>query len=205
MAQLVRSVYLCLVITALGTAVIRAGDLIDDPSRVPLEKKMPYETGERLRILADFNLDGLGDMALSDDLSMGGQGGIGFHLYVRDSSGKYFDAGEFGGKAGSIAIENNWKCPRIWSYWRMGSSGILGYREVTDTGLTRSTSIEIYTGDGGSKIGNAILKAVRGNSDAPIRLQRSKTFGDTVTWIDEKGADLETPRTLEIRGIKNKK
>ncbi len=160
-------------------------NLIDDPSQIPL-KKEPYTSGERLRILGDFNFDGLEDMALSDDISTYGTGGIGFTVYLKDSNTQFYKVGRIGGSPHTIAIERHYKYPRIWTYWHMSAaSGILSYCEITDTGLSVPYGIDVYPGDGGTKIGNGILKAVTTNSDAILHIQKSKTVDNIIQWVDE--------------------
>lgn len=149
-----------------------------DPSTTPIE-------GERYRMLADFNCDGLQDMALSDEISTYGTGGIGFTIYLRNSSGIYKKYDRIGTPLGIISIECNWQNPRIWSYWHLSAaSGIISYCEVTDSGLYNCGGMEIYPGDGGTVIGNSIMDAVFDNSDSEIKIQRSKTTDGAVEWVD---------------------
>lgn len=68
-----------------------------DPSMIPLEK-IPGEswtTGERYRLVADFNNDGIMDIALSFDTGMFGNGFGQFFLYLGTRDGRYREIGLF--------------------------------------------------------------------------------------------------------------
>ena len=170
--------------TLILQAYPRGSDLISDPSRVPIIKTDRL-SGERFRVLADFNMDGLTDMALSDDMSTFGTGGIGWKLYMADTSGMYRKYGTFFTKPRLISLERLGSKIRMWTYGHISAQeGILACCRLGDTTFTECRSMVIHPGDGGTEIGNEIMKAVFRNSDVPLRVQRSATENGEVKWID---------------------
>ncbi|MBN1211933.1 MAG: hypothetical protein JXA92_05090 [candidate division Zixibacteria bacterium] len=154
-----------------------------DPSARPLLRK-DSTIGERFRVLGDLNCDGREDMVLSDDIADFAQMGIKLFLYLQDTAGNYILYDSIFAKPGSLAVENYWKGPRLWTYVRKNAqSGILSCSEISDSGLTDWHSMVIYPGDGGTDIGNGILKAVFDNSDSRLEIQKSQTEGDRVNWL----------------------
>jgi hypothetical protein len=73
---------------------------------------------------------------------------------------------------------------RIWVYLKSsGSAGRLGYYRVGPSSIAKSEFLEIYPGDGGSPLGNALYQAVLQRSPIPYRLERSHTDPQgRVTW-----------------------
>lgn len=154
---------------------------IEDPSSQPLSKE--DGRGERFRLLADFNADGIQDIALSDDLSEWGKAGIDFTLYISDGNGKFCNHGRFFAHIKAVSLEKYGSVVRIWTYHRNGPSGLIGYNEVQKKKLSEFHSIEIHPGDG-REISNGIYNAVFPNSDLPIRVEESVTTGTKVVWLD---------------------
>lgn len=156
---------------------------IADPSQEPLQK-FDRRSGERVRILADFNGNGIIDMALSCDRSLFGNAGGVFTLYVGNDTGRYRKHGEFFAHPNALAIEKVREKVRLWTYLRGGGwIGQIGYHEVNENGLSGFQSITIHPGDGGSKIGNAISQSVFSNSDIPIIVEHSRTRDGVVEWF----------------------
>ena len=160
---------------------------IDDPSANPLRKAEgeTWRSSERYRILADFNGDGIEDLALSYDTSLFGNGGGHFSIYLRNAEGKYQEYDDFGAhpSANSIALEKWGKEIRLWTYLHGGGgTGSLGYYEVTEEGLSERRSIETHPGDSGTAMGNAIIKAVFENSYVNFTVQQSTTVDGKIEW-----------------------
>ena len=153
----------------LATTANGKPEWIDDPSHLPTGKydeNLPL----RVRLLADFNADGIQDLALSDVHSSLGVGGTNFILYLGNGKGKYRSHGNFVANLSCISLE---KTPdkniRLWTFRRLnGRMGYIGYNEVRDEGLSEYRSVIIHPGDGGTKLGNVIYEAVIKNSDLPI-------------------------------------
>lgn len=159
---------------------------INDPSAVPLsENKEEGRSGERYRILGDFNGDSIQDIALSYETNLFGNGGGEFTLYLGNGKGKYRALGTFWAHpyADSIAIEKWGKEIRLWTYSHGGGgTGGLGYYEITEKGLSDFRSIVIHPGDSGTAMGNAISAAVFGHSDIKFNAEKSTTINSQVEW-----------------------
>jgi hypothetical protein len=154
-----------------------------DPSDTPLPDN-GISNRERYRVLGDFNGDGLRDFALSQSLSLFGNGGGPFDVYLADSRGGFRRIGETSCFPSGMVVEEYWRFNRLWVFRKMGGSeGYLGYHEIRDSTMTEFRSIEVFPGDGGTRIGNAILDAVMANSDVRLEIQMSKTVGDSVIWL----------------------
>ncbi len=155
---------------------------IADPSVYPLQKET-LRSGERYRLLADFNGDGIQDMALSYDTNLFGNASGHFWLYIGDGKGKYREHGVFVGSPRAVSLEKFGAKVRIWLYLRGGAAiGVIGYYEVEKDKLSEYRSIEIHPQ--GTRMGNAIYEAVFENSDLPIRVERSVTKDGIVRWLD---------------------
>ncbi|MHC4099033.1 MAG: hypothetical protein ACYSWZ_10465 [Planctomycetota bacterium] len=146
-------------------------------------------SGERFRILADFNDDGIQDMALSFDISLFGNAGGLFTLYLGNAQGQYRKHGDFGAHPMAVSLEKIDTKVRLWTYERGGGwIGQIGYYEVLKDKLSEYHSITIHPGDSGTEMGNAIYEAVFKNSDLPITVERSVTKEGIVKWIDPNKA-----------------
>lgn len=179
-------------VITITSALQNAGDIewIDDPSATPIPK-YDWSSGERYRLLADFNADGVQDMALSYDTKMFGMAGGHFTLYVANHEGMYRKIGEFFAHTRAIALEKHFSrdsrpLVRLWTYHRLSSTeGSIGYRIVEDDRLSPGDQLVIHGGDGGTKMSNDIYKAVFENSDIPIVVERSETeVNGVVNWIE---------------------
>jgi hypothetical protein len=169
----------------------------------PSLKPYPDPTGkakysERYRILADLDGDGVDDMLLSGSPDEFGKMGGPWTVFL-SRKGDYKKIGEIWAHPMALAIEPDrariYKDPkmhrfaRIWVYLRAsGSDGSFGYYRVGRDSVDKLNSIEIYPGDGGTDLGNAIYKATFKDSPIPFMLQRSITGEDgKVTWAESKG------------------
>lgn len=155
----------------------------NDPSLIPLPK-IEVMSGERYRILGDFNCDGIEDMALSVDISLFGNAGGDFDIYLRKNKGDLRKYASIFLHYRAIAIEKIGEDVRLWAYRRSGGwVGDIGYYEVKAEGLSDYKSIMIYPGDSGTEMGNAIYGAVFKNSAKEFRVEKSETINGKVNWI----------------------
>lgn len=171
-----------------------------DPSMVPAPKG-EHLSGERIRLLADFDGDGRQDLALSDDMAMGTNAGIGYTLYLADEEGMpSIRAGLFEAHYKAIAVEQSVYAVRIWTYARAGGgAGSLGYVELKDKKLGPGKYLEIYPNEGGgSNIGKALYGAALGNSDVSIRVEKSRTVDGVVHWDPINREILRIDRMDEV-------
>ncbi len=161
-----------------------SGEWIEDPSAVPLLHD-DGQSAERYRILADINGDGIMDMALSCSISLFGNAGGHFTVYIQNEDGRFRRLGEFFGHPMALALERVGEKVRLWTYVRGGGwLGKIGYHEVTEEGLSGYHGVVIHPGDSGTKMGNAIYGAVMTNSDLPIMVERSQTADGKVEWTN---------------------
>ncbi len=169
-----------------------------DPSLKALEdptERVKY--AERYRILVDLDGDGANDMLLSCSPDEFGKAGGSWAVYLNRKN-IFVEVGEVFAHTMAISFEpdqariNNdpkiHRFARIWVYHRFsGSSGFLGYYEVGKESVEELGGIEIYPGDGGTALGNALYKATFDNSVIPFTLQYSKTDEDgKVSWNEIK-------------------
>lgn len=179
------------VLVALSGLVIVAAsagaESVPDPSTTPL----PDGSGlnrERYRVIADFDGDGHDDLAISQSLSLFGSGGGRFHIFLSEGQGGYVRIGETFCHARSMAVERRLTHGRLWVYRKAGAAeGSLGYHEIREWKMSEFRSIEVFPGDGGTRMGRAILEAVLDNSYSSMRIQRSTTTGRRVRWEDVPG------------------
>ncbi len=172
-----------LISTLLPLGAVGSG-WISDPSTTAIRKD-DLHCGERFRMLADFNADGIQDMALSSDIKHFGNAGGTFTLYIGNAKGEYREHSTFFAQIMAVSLETHGNETRLWIYSRGGGSvGRIGYRVVLKDRLSEYHSIEIHPGDSGTAMGNAIYKAVFQNSALPIKAERSVTKNGTVRWID---------------------
>lgn len=175
------SIIAILLLTAIA---VGGADWIKDPSLHPIVKD-DIRNGERVRLLADFNADGIQDMALSVDRSLFGNAGGPFTLYLGNGKGKYRKHGEFFAHPMAVSLEKIHNKVRLWTYYRGGGwTGQIGYYEILKDKLSEYHSITIHPGDGGTKMGNAIYESVMKNSDLPITVEWSETTNGNVEWSD---------------------
>jgi hypothetical protein len=152
---------------------------------------------ERLRILTDLDGDGVEDLLLSGDSASSGKMGRVWSVYLK-RKGEYAQVGEIWAHPKAIAIEQDQdrirsdpkarRHARIWVYLRgSGRNGSFGYYRVGDQGVDELKSVEIYPGDGGTELGNAIYEATFKRSPVPFKIQHSTTSATgEVSWADTK-------------------
>jgi hypothetical protein len=181
-----------IIVMALLTSCATRYEWITDPSQDTLYKD-ELHSGEHFRILADFNADGIQDMALSYDTSLFGNAGGHFTLYLGNAKGQYRKHGEFFAHTMAVSLEKIGTKVRLWTYVRGGGGiGQIGYYEVLKDKLSEYHSITIHPGDSGTEMGNAICEAVFKNSDLPITVERSVTKKGIVKWINpDKAIDSD--------------
>ena len=165
-------------------------------------KALPDPTGkakyaERKRILTDLDADGHDDMLLSGSPDEFGTMGGPWTIYL-SRKGDYVRVGEVRAHSMALAIEPDQariytdlktrRFARVWVYLKSsGSAGTFGYYRVGEESVDEIKSIEIYPGDGGTTVGNAIYEATFKQSPIPYRMQGSTTGDDgTVKWQDTK-------------------
>jgi len=178
-------------------AALRAAP--DDPSLTPLRSwVVPGEFSERFRILVDLDGDGVNDLLLSGGPEAFGMAGGPWEVYL-NRRGALIRVGEILAHPLAIAFEpdpgrimkevRDRRYVRIWTYHRSsGSEGALGYFVVRENAVDALKSIEIYPGDGGTSLGNAIYDATFTHSPIPFTMERSVTSADgKVTWTASKG------------------
>ena len=171
----------------------------DDPSLKPiLSQTVNDEFSERFRILTDLDGDGTEDMLLSGGPEEFGMSGGPWTVYL-SRNGKFIKVGEVYAHPLAIAIEpdhgrlykdvQDRRYARIWVYLRSsGTAGRYGFYVVREKAVDEFESVEIYPGDGGTSLGNAIYRATFTQSPIPFTLQRSTTSADgKVTWNFSKG------------------
>lgn len=187
MTRITRIITLAAVLVAAIVATEQAtcGNLVSDPSAVPLLRG-DSTYAERFRILGDINFDGTQDMVLSGDVSSSGQSGIQLTLFLQTDSGRFKEVGRMWAWPWRIAVEKLNDEIRIWgtSHHNAQTSGLYYYELVNDS-LVNRKGMTIHPGDGGTNIGRAIAAAVINNSDAKLVVQRSRTLTDgKVVWED---------------------
>lgn len=177
MQRVLATVSVSVAVFVFAFAVVKAGETVDDPSTIAPDSTLINPSGERFRIIADFNLDNISDMAVSDDLSTIGQSGIRFTLWLGDDSGKYYKYESFWTTPHSVSIERRAEGEiRLWTYARVhAQEGLLMCQTFGEETFEKAQSIRIFTGDGGSAIGNATYASVFDNSEVKFRFERIRT------------------------------
>ncbi len=171
-----------------------------DPSLAPYQNPTDgagQKYSERLRILTDLDGDGVEDMLLSGGPESSGTMGRAWTVYLSRNS-DFSAIGEIWAHPMAIVIEPDQdqiqtdakvrRFARIWVYLKgSGRSGSIGYCRVGNESVDEIRAIEIYPGDSGTDLGNAIYDATFEKSPIPIKIQQSTTSDDgKVTWTDSK-------------------
>ena len=183
--QIARLLALTIILALLVTEHAACGTPILDPSAEPFFS-FDSSYAERFRVLGDINFDGLQDMALSDDMSTFGTGGIQLTIFLQTDAGSFKDVGSMFTFPWRISVERLNDEFRIWgtSHSNAGTSGLY-YCELVNDSLVNCKGVTIHPGDGGTNIGRAIHTAVFNNSDVKMVVQRSRTSVDgEVVWED---------------------
>lgn len=167
-----------------------------DPSLKPqLDPTKKAKYAERQRILVDFDGDGVEDMLLSGSPADFGTMGAPWAVYLKRGE-DYKSVGEIWAHPMAIAFEpaqtrfhtalKTHRFSRVWTYLRSsGSADSFGYYCVGKKSVDKMASLEIYSGYGGTSVGNAIYEATFKKSPIPYRIQTSKTNEDGIVYWQE--------------------
>jgi hypothetical protein len=179
--------------------------LMADPSSEPARDENG-DIRQNWRFLADFDGDGLEDMAVSEACSFFGSGGGSFGLYLQETNGLYRGAGGFSAYAGadSIVIEHlkNAGGPdgRLWTRSRNGGVGsIVTCQDIEHKKLSWGRRLELYYGGTGEDISDCIEGSVFGHSSPiPVRLEWGGYTNGAVVWhLYESSMPKEEERPSE--------
>lgn len=141
--------------------------------------------GERWRVLADLDGDGVKDMILSTETGIFGNSGGHWTVYLnRDKD--WQAVGNIHAHPRAISIEPDQNLTlkdsksrshaRIWVYSRAGGgAGSLGYYRIGEKSVEDLQSVEIFPGDSGTNIGRRLYKAAFEESSIPMQLEFSET------------------------------
>lgn len=147
-----------------------------DPSTVP-------SAFERYRFRADFNGDGIPDVALSSDRSQFGKSGGEFSIYLGTRNGRWRYIGSIDVHPLAVHLEKLRAGEGILTVYvrSSGAAGQLVRYSITARGVKELSSKQIHPGDGGTESGRA--EYARYFDDA-VRLQPeiSQTTDGKVTW-----------------------
>jgi hypothetical protein len=148
---------------------------------------------ERSRIIVDLDGDGMEDTLLSGGPEEFGTMGGPWSVLLRRENG-FVRVGEVWAHPAAISFEEDQsrisedfttrRYTRIWAYLKSsGRAGSLGYYRVGDSIVDELQGIEIYPGDGGTNLGNALFGEAFRESSIPFRRERSlTTVTGQVTW-----------------------
>jgi hypothetical protein len=146
---------------------------------------------ERHRIVADLDGDQVDDLLLSGNRN--GKAGLIWTVYLKRGDA-YIEVGSITAHPMAISIEPDHDRSqsepdrrfhaRIWTFEPgSGREGTLGYYRVGEKKIEDFTGVEIYPGDAGTELGNAVYKAAFAASPIPFRMEESTTDADgTVHW-----------------------
>ena len=154
---------------------LKVGAIINrDPSTEP-------GRGQPFRFRADFNNDGIPDVALSGDREGFGNAGGMFSLYLGTASGKWRYVGDFSAHPLAAQVEKGKKGEGIlWVYGRSGNhKGILESFVINEKGIKASSSKELLTGD--EDPGKAEYDR-RFNGAAALKAEVGTTVAGKTTW-----------------------
>lgn len=148
---------------------------------------------ERSRMIIDLDGDGVNDVLLSGGPEEFGAMGGPWTVLLRRENG-FKKVGEIFAHPAAISFEQDQsrisgdsetlRYTRIWVYLKSsGRAGAFGYFRVGEVTVDELQKLEIYPGDGGTTLGNAIYQAAFRESPIPFRVERSKTSAAAkVTW-----------------------
>jgi hypothetical protein len=156
---------------------LKVGTMVDtDPCTAPIE-------GQRYRFRADFNCDGVPDIAVSDDRHEFGKMGGAFAIYLGTRTGKWRYVGSITAHPLALHLEKRRDGEGILTVYlrSSGTAGGLIRYSVSERGVKGLSSKEMHPGDGGTDKGRAEYAKY---FDDAIRLQPelSATIDGKVTW-----------------------
>ena len=177
---------------------------VPDPSGIPQINIFDQPVQERARFVADFDGDGLEDIALAAEPECFGTGGGIFFLYLQTTNGLFRNVGDFGAFAddGGVIVEHlkdaDGPDGRIWTYSKhWGNSLIVSWHDIRDGKMAEEGRVELYTwGDIDGRITNLIFD---NPSPASVRLEWGISTNGTVVWptlpglVPKKNAADDTP------------
>lgn len=172
------------IVAIAGVPQFASGD--GDPSSIPARGADGRYT-ERYRFWADFDDDGVLDLALSVPLGMFGQAGGNFSIYLARSDGTYHTFGAVFLNPRAISIESVGEKLNLWTYSRSsGSEGQLGYfvfstKNDVNPSVSDFVGVTVYPGDGGTELGRELYSTVFADKYR-VQVERSSTATGTPRW-----------------------
>lgn len=159
-----------------------------DPSSIPA-RDADGKYIERYRFRADFNEDGVRDLAVSVPLRMFGQAGGNFSLYIARSDGTFHSIGDVFLHPRAISIESASGELNLWTYSRAsGSEGQLGYYVLskenpanTNPTVSDFVGLTVHPGDGGTELGRSLYSTVF-SEKYRVQVERSTTDAGKPRW-----------------------
>lgn len=125
------------------------------------EKPSPRSPEYQLEIWADLDGDGVQDHLVSEPVRDFGQSGGSWEVFLGRKEGGFALAGTIYAHPLALRVERGWDSTRLWIYLKSsGSSGGLGYYTLKAGAITGPKEIEIFPGDGGTDLGNALMELV---------------------------------------------
>jgi len=108
----------------------------------------------------DLNGDGLKDLIICHNVSLGGTGGFPYWVYLKGENDQFREVDRI--LAGAFALDEDDGNKLLWGYSHLSAgSGHMWYSYFDRQGrYQRSPSLLIRAGDSGSETGNAIYKAI---------------------------------------------
>lgn len=169
-----------------------------DPSLQPVRSVLESEDrtspfAERWRVLTDLDGDGVKDMIISTELSLFGNSGGFWTVYLKRDN-DWQAVGNINAHPRAISIEpdkdrilkdsKSRSHARVWTYSRAGGgAGQLGYYRIGEKSVEEFRSVEIYPGDSGTPLGRKLYKATFEKSPIPMQLEISETNeSGKVSW-----------------------
>jgi len=171
---------------------------IDDPSE-DFPRSPEGEIDRWTRLIGDFNVDGVPDLALSLPHRLNGNAGGINTVYLGREDGKFRKIGQFFGWIHSLALEQVGPTVYFWTYSRAGGNiGYVGYHVLADNQWSEFHKLEIHPGDGGGTISNRVLHAVFEESDIPFTIESLLIKDGAPVWAEweksESGLRLAPPK-----------
>ena len=133
-----------------------------------IPERQKHLNPEREYAVVDLNLDGKSELIISRSFSLVGTGGLIYDLYLglKDNQFRHLDTF----LAGSLRIEDTNSGRRLWTTSHLSSQEVrLECRWISkDFKLSIQGPIDIKAGDGGTMLGNQLMKALLDAGDPLI-------------------------------------